>query len=162
MVSEPAVSYHSTGVRGDLTVAQPSHSGGFNSGDYKWNLRLNNRVPLDIVANLGAGEARLKLGDLTLRSVEVHQGVGELNLDLRGNPTRDIDVQIHGGVGEANVYLPSSAAISATAKGGIGEISVQGLEKHGDRWVNTKREHAAATIHLDVKGGVGQIHLVAE
>ncbi|HXP86094.1 MAG TPA: toast rack family protein [Bryobacteraceae bacterium] len=164
LVSEPLVTYHSTGVRGDLTIEQPSDSGGFkqNHGDYKWDLRLNDRVPMDVVANLGAGEARMKLGDLTLRSVEVHMGVGELNLDLRGNPTRDCDVQIHGGVGEANVYLPASAAITANAKGGIGDISVQGLEKRNGRWINPLHEHAAATIHLDVTGGVGSIHLVAE
>src|SRR5271166_6020959 len=78
--SEPHVSYHSTGVRGDLSIEQPSNSGGPNHGDYKWNLRLNDRVPLDVAANLGAGAARMKLGDLVLRSVEVHMGVGELNL----------------------------------------------------------------------------------
>jgi hypothetical protein len=164
LASEPLVNYHSTGVRGDLTIEQPSNSGGFrhNQGDYKWDLRLNDHVPLDVVANLGAGEAHMKLGDLVLRSVEVHMGVGELNLDLRGNPTRDFDVQIHGGVGEANVYLPSSAAITANAKGGIGDISVQGLEKRNGRWVNPKHERAAANIRLDVTGGVGAIHLVAE
>lgn len=159
---EPRVSYHSTGVRGDISVEQPSHSGGPNQGDYKWDLRLNDRVPLDVVANLGAGEARMKLGDMVLRSVEVHMGVGELNLDLRGNPTRDFDVQIHGGVGQANVYLPSSAAISANAKGGIGEISVEGLEKRNGRWINPKHLLAAATIHLEVMGGVGSIRLLAE
>ena len=162
LVSEPLVTYHSTGVRGDLSIEEPVNSRGPNQGDYKWDLRLNDRVPLDVVAHLGVGEARMKLGDLTLRSVEVHMGVGELNLDLRGNPTRDYDVQIHGGVGQASVYLPSSAAITATAKGGIGDISVQGLEKRNGRWINPRHEHAAATVHLDVSGGVGEIHLVAE
>jgi hypothetical protein len=162
LVSEPLVTYHSTGVRGDLTIEQPSSSRGFNQGDYRWDLRLNDRVPLDFVANFGAGKAHMKLGDLILRSVEVHMGVGELSLDLRGNPTRDFDVQIHGGVGEATVYLPASAAISANAKGGIGDISAQGLEKRNGHWINPRHEHAAASIHLDVQGGVGAIHLIAE
>jgi hypothetical protein len=157
---EPVVRYHSTGVRGDLTVEQPPFSGP-QHGDYKWDLRLNNRVLLDVITNLGAGEARLNLGDLTLRSVEVHMGVGELTLDLRGSPQRDFDVSIHGGVGQATVYLPASASISAVAQGGIGNISVQGLEKRNGRWINPAHEHAAATIHLDIKGGVGEIRLVA-
>ena len=161
LASEPLVRYNSTGLRGDLSVEEPSSTGP-NQGDYKWNLRLNDRVPMDVVAHLGAGEARLKLGDLTLRSVDVNMGVGELNLDLRGNPTRDFDVQIHGGVGEATVYLPSNAGISASAKGGIGDISVQGLEKRNGRWINPKAERPAATIHVDVQGGVGSIHLIAE
>jgi hypothetical protein len=143
-------------------VEQPSESRGLNQGDYKWDLRLNERVPLDLVANLGAGEAHMKLGGLTLRSVEVHMGVGELNLDLRGNPTRDVDVQIHGGVGEATVYLPASVAIIASAKGGIGHIAVEGLEKRDGRWINPRHERAASTFRVDVAGGVGAIHLIAE
>jgi hypothetical protein len=161
LATEPMVSYHSTGLRGDLTVEEPSNRG-FNHGDYKWDLRLNDRVPMDFIAHLGAGEARMTLGDLKLRSVEVHMGVGELNLDLRGNPTRDYDVEIHGGVGEARVYLPSSAAISAEARGGIGDIHVQGLEKRNGRWINPRHEHAAATIRLEAHGGVGSIRLIAE
>ena len=159
--AEPAVSYHSSGVRGDLTVEEPT-GGKLNSGDYKWNLRLNDKVPMDFVAHLGAGEAHLKIGGLVLRSVEVHMGVGQLDLDLRGYPTRDYDVQIHGGVGEANVYLPANAAISANAKGGIGEITTGGLEKRGGRWVNPKHEHAPATIRMEIAGGVGSIHLITE
>jgi hypothetical protein len=158
-VAEPLVHYHSTGVRGDLTVEQPPFSGP-RHGDYRWDLRLNNRVPLDVVTHLGAGQARLNLGDLMLRSVDVHMGVGELTLDLRGSPRRDFDVSIHGGVGQATVYLPASAAISATAQGGIGNILVEGLEKRNGRWINPAHEHAAATIHLDIKGGVGEIRLV--
>jgi hypothetical protein len=171
----PVVRYRSSGVRGDLTVQQPNLEQptftGPRNGDYKWDLRLNDSIPLDVVANLGVGEARLDLGDLTLRSVEVHMGVGELTLDLRGSPRRDFDVSIHGGVGQATVYLPADAAISAVAQGGIGNISVQGLEKHNGRWVNPTwvnstrtnpaHPHAAAAIHLDIHGGVGEIRLIA-
>jgi hypothetical protein len=62
----PAVRYRSTGVRGDLAVEQPgldqpSFTGPRN-GDYRWDLRLNEGVPLDVVANLGVGEIRLIAG----------------------------------------------------------------------------------------------------
>ena len=60
------------------------------------------------------------------------------------------------------LYLPKSAGISATASGGIGDIEVRGLEKRDGRWINPGKEHAAATIRVDVRGGVGQIRLVAE
>jgi hypothetical protein len=83
-------------------------------------------------------------------------------MDLRGNPKRSYDVRINGGVGEATIYLPRSVGIDATAKGGIGEIDVRGLEQRNGRWINPSQENSPVKIHLDVKGGVGQINIIAE
>ena len=135
---------------------------GWNGGDYKWDLRLNNAVPTDLIAHLGVGEVHMNAGSLNLRGVEVHMGVGELNLDLRGAPKRSYDVEIHGGVGEATVYLPKSVGITARATGGIGDVNVRGLEKHGGVWINPSHEHDSVMIHVDAKGGIGEIHIVAE
>jgi hypothetical protein len=71
-------------------------------------------------------------------------------------------VEIHGGIGQAIVDLPSSVGIVANASGGIGDIQVTGLEKHGGRWTNAAYEHSPVTIHLDVHGGIGNITLRAE
>jgi hypothetical protein len=117
---------------------------------------------MDLVVKMGAGEAHLNLGNLNLRSVVFDLGAGEVDADLRGRPKRSYDVQINGGVGQATIHLPKSVGISATAIGGIGEINVSGLEKRNDRWINPGHENDAVTIRLDVKGGVGQIDLVAE
>ncbi len=160
---KPVVRYTSTGFRGELTVEQPRgiHSGGPHV-DYKWNLRFNNDVPLDITTHLGAGTARMNLGGVSLRSLEVNLGVGELRLDLTGKPQRDYTVRINGGVGQATVYLPNTVGIVANAHGGIGDINVRGLEKRNGSWINAAHENAPVTIHIDVNGGVGQITLVAE
>jgi hypothetical protein len=157
---KPEVDYHSTGVRGDIQISNSASAA--PHGESKWNLRFNDSVLMDLVVKMGAGEAHLNLGSLNLRSVAFNLGAGEVDVDLRGNPKRSYDVQINGGVGQATVHVPSSVAISATAVGGIGEINVRGLEKRGGRWINPLHENAPVTIRLDVKGGVGQIDLVAE
>jgi hypothetical protein len=157
---KPEVDYHSTGVRGDIQISNSASTA--PHGESKWNLRFNDSVLMDLVVKMGAGEAHLNLGSLNLRSVAFNLGAGEVDVDLRGNPKRSYDVQINGGVGQATVHVPSSVAISATAVGGIGEINVRGLEKRGGRWINPLHENAPVTIRLDVKGGVGQIDLVAE
>ena len=157
---KPQVDYHSTGVRSDIEISEST--GTFTNGNVAWTLQLNDSVLMDFVAKIGAGEARLNLGSLNLRSVEVNLGAGEVEVDLRGNPKRSYDVQIHGGVGQATVYVPSSVGISATASGGIGEINVRGLDKRDGRWINPLHENAPVTIRLDVKGGVGQIDLIAQ
>src|SRR5262249_50689683 len=146
----------------DLRIIESRNFAGFNHGDHKWDLKLNDKVPTDLIAHLGVGEVHMNAGSLNLRSVEVHMGVGELQMDLRGAPKRSYDVQVHGGVGEATVYLPKNVGIMARAKGGIGDINVSGLERHQDYWINPGHEHDSVSIRVDAKGGIGEIHLIAE
>ncbi len=160
---KPEVRYTTTGSWGNLTIEQPG--GSKNSGGnvkYNWDLRFNNDVPLEMTTHFGVGEAELNLGSLTLRNLEIQMGVGSLKLDLRGNPKRDYDVRIRGGVGEATVYLPNNVGIEADAAGGIGGIDARGLEKRGGRYINSAYDNAKVRIHLDVRGGVGAIHLIAD
>jgi len=160
---KPVVNYRSTGVRSDLEIVQPSETGGFGDTRYTWNLQLSDSVLMDVIAKLGAGKAIMNLGDLNLRSVEMNMGAGEVDMDLRGRvPARSYDVRINGGVGQATVRLPRDVGIYATAAGGIGDIHVSGLEQRGNHWVNTSKVDSPVTIRVDVKGGIGEIRLVAD
>src|SRR5258708_19473340 len=147
---KPEVRYNNTGARGDLTIEQPASGGHFGEITYIWELRFNDQVPLDFTANLGAGEAHLNLGSLSLRSLEIEMGAGELDLDLRGQPKRSYDVRIRGGVGEATVHLPAGAGIEADVQGGIGDISAQGLRKQEGRYVTDAFPPAPLHIPLTI------------
>lgn len=159
---KPDVRYHSFAGRADLTIRQPEGFQRIGNSKYAWDLRLNDEIPMDLLVRFGAGEARLNLGSLNLRSLEVEMGVGEINLDLRGTPRRDYGVRIRGGVGEATVQLPSNAGIYAIAEGGIGEIQMRGLRQEGRHWVNDLYRTAKTQIRVDVRGGIGAINLIVE
>jgi hypothetical protein len=157
----PEISYSAGGFRGHLVVEEPSHAGAATHR-YAWDLQFNNKKPLDIDVKCGAGESRLDLGELALRRLNVEMGVGELKLDLRGTPKNDYSVSVRGGVGEATVYLPEGGVgIDADVKGGIGDIHAPGLEKRDGRYVNNSYGHAKTTVHLDIRGGIGAINLIA-
>lgn len=115
---------------------------------YQWDVRLNDAQPLDFSTHMGAGNAEMAPGSLTLRSIEVRMGVGNLEMDLRGVPKHDYNVEIHGGVGNAEIRLPKNVGIVAKASGGL-----------GGEWVNPGHEYAPVTIRLDISGGVGNIDL---
>ena len=159
---KPEVVYRTTGTAADLIVEQRGPTSSTGKTKNTWDLRFNDKVPIDFRARFGAGEGRLDLGDLNLRGVDIEMGAGTLVLDLRGNPTQDYSVRVRGGVGEAKVYVPKDVGISATASGGIGSISVTGLEKRGDRYVNDAEGRSGVRIRLDIVGGVGEIKLIAE
>lgn len=159
---KPRMETNSSSFRTDIKIEQPGNAATGGDAENKWELRLNNETPLDIVTHLGVGETHMDLGTVRLRSLRVNMGVGSLRLDLRGKLKNDCDVEIHGGVGEAVVMLPKTAGISATATGGIGEITAEGLERREGRWFNPARDPAAPSIHIEIAGGVGNIRLVAE
>ncbi len=159
---KPDIRYSSTGPFGSLIVEQHGPTSSSGNAKNRWDLRFNDGVPLDLKVHVGAGEERLNLGSLSLHTVELEMGAGSLHLDLRGNPSKDYSVRIRGGVGEAVVYLPSKVGIAANVSGGIGEISVDGLHKSGDHYVNDAYERAAVRIRLDIQGGVGSIRLIAD
>lgn len=145
-----------------ITIAQPASVGGLGHVRYLWDLRLNDKTLLDLKVGCGAGKTDLDLGDVALRMVTVNMGAGEVNLDLRGTPTRDYEVDISGGVGKATVHLPRDVGIRAEAHGGLGQITVTGLEKRGDHYENSLYDKAKVNVRLKVRGGIGEIQLIGD
>lgn len=159
---KPDLRYRSGAGTGDLVVEQHGPTSSHGDAKNHWDLRFSDNVALNFRVQLGAGEGRLNLGSLNLSGVDIQMGAGTLRLDLRGSPKKDYSVRVRGGVGEATVYLPKDVGISATASGGIGDISVTGLRKSGDRYVNDAEARGGVRIRLDIQGGVGSIKLIAE
>jgi hypothetical protein len=159
---EPQVAYSNDGAHAALSIKQPGTSVSFGKVENTWDLRLNDTVPVDFAAKMGAGDVTMTLGTMNLQRVDVQLGAGNLRLDLRGAPKQGYDVRVNGGVGEAHIQVPRGVGVTATASGALGGISVHGLEKRGDVWLNPEHEHDPVAIRLDVKGGVGQIDISAE
>jgi hypothetical protein len=160
---KPVVTDTTAGTERTVEVAQESTTGASGHSENHWTLAVNDEAPVDVTAHLGAGQARLKLGSLNLRGLNLTIGAGEVDVDLRGTPSASYHVSLHGGVGRATVHLPASVAISASASGGIGDINVTGLEQRDGRWVNPRAPAGApVTITLDAQGGVGEIQIIAE
>jgi hypothetical protein len=159
---EPKVGYDVSDKKGELVVKQGRTSrSAFLSGRARneWNIRLNDRLPTDLVVRLGAGESDLDLDSLTLTGVELQMGAGKATVDLSGDYARDFDATIEGGVGEATVLLPSEVGVKAKAEGGLGKINAEGLKKVGDSYVNDAYGESDTNLSVDVKGGVGEINL---
>jgi hypothetical protein len=159
---KPDVRYTTSGGKGNLVIRQPETHTFTGNSKYRWDLQLSNKVPMDVEAHLGAGQGRLDLGSLQLRGVVIHMGVGELDMDLRGEVKHSYNVAIHGGVGQATVRLPSEAAIYAEAHGGIGSINVKGLRSRGGHWESDAWDRAGNKIRVEVHGGIGEIRLIAD
>lgn len=161
---EPEIRYETGGIRGMLTVRSRRDLDlrGIASKGEDWNIRLNEDAELDLSIHLGAGKSDLRLGSLNLRYLTVNLGAGQVLLDLRGEPRRNVHVRVNGGVGEAVVRLPKDVGLRVEAHGGIGSIKVSGLTKRGSHYENALFERAKRTMDVSVNGGVGSIRISAE
>jgi hypothetical protein len=159
---QPYVDYNVSGQSGQLRITQ--HGGGVHMGnnDNDWDLKFANDVPLDLELKMGAGEGNLHMQGIDLTRLEVHMGAGELNLDLTGDRKKDLNAEIHGGVGEVTIRLPRDVGVQVEANGGIGSVEASGLRHNGDEYVNDAFGKSPVTIHMTVKGGIGQINLIEE
>ncbi|MGB7294443.1 MAG: toast rack family protein [Candidatus Aminicenantales bacterium] len=156
----PEVDYYVSGGRGVLTVRH-RRSGGplFGSSKYLWDVRLNGGIPVKLEVDLGAGESRLDLSDLDLRSLTIDMGVGEMKLDLRGRYGQNLDVSIDGGIGSGTIYFPDDAGVRVRVDGGIGSVNAAGFTKSGHVYTNDAYAKSPITIDVNVDAGIGSIDL---
>jgi hypothetical protein len=156
---KPAVAYTMEGTTGVLKVSQNAVSGSYEN---TWQLNLDQETPLELHVTLGAGDAQLTLGRLNLQSVDVRLGAGDLVLDLRGMPAGSYPVSVNAGAGDTTIQLPASAGASVRTIGLIGDTTVTGLEKRGDRWVNPRAGASPATVDVRIQHAIGDLKLSAE
>ena len=156
---KPAVAYTVDGTTGVLKVSQGSASGNYEN---KWHLSLDDSTPIELHVTLGAGDVRLELGRLKLQSLAVKLGAGDLTLDLRGMPAGSYPVSVNAGAGDTTIRLPATAGASVRTFGLIGDVSVTGLEKRDDRWINARASESPVTIDVRVQHAIGDLKLTAE
>ena len=179
---KPEVAYSSS----VLTVRQPDVEGraslwDFDDYRYEWDLRLNDDVPIEMTIDLGAGNAQLELGTLSLTGLDVKAGAGDVTvdlagassltklgidigagnvtLDLSGDWQADLDANIRGGAGKATLRLPRDVGVRVDVQGGLGKVNAGGLKKDGDAYVNDAYGESEVTLRIDVTAGLGAIDL---
>ena len=180
---KPIVEYDVDGDTGELVISQPEGKGkSFGRGvKYEWDLRFGDEVPLDLAVGLGAGECRMDLrglpvselelmfgagevdivtgGSRTLEDLDMETGAGDIRLDLTGDWDVDLDARIKAGVGRVIIELPEETGVRVETSKGIGKVSMTGLRRRGDYYVNDAYGRSDVEIHIEVETGIGAIEL---
>lgn len=158
---EPGVDYEVVGDSGELSVQQRGLDEGIPTRDVRneWDLRLNDRVPVDLTVQMGGGVGNLDLDNLALAGLNLDVGAGSTRVDLSGDWGRDLSAVVRGGAGQVTVLLPSRMGARVEAGTRLGRVNAEGLRKEGDAYVNDAYGDSDATLRVEVTGGVGQINL---
>ena len=134
---------------------------GRNSND--WNLHFGDSTPLDLSLNMGAGQSDMKLGSLQCDEPqrEHRRGANEPGPHRR---TKDMICRLKftaASVRRRYVFR-KHVGVRVRASGGIGSIDSDGLKRDGEAYINDAYGKTAATITMNVEGGIGEIRLEQE
>lgn len=157
---KPRIDYSVVGKRGVLEVKQ-GKSRGMTVGKKRnrWDISLNDRVPIELKIDFGVGQADFDMRGMSLQALDIDAGVGELTLDLTGERKQDLDVSLDGGVGSATIYLPEDIGVRVRVEGGLGSVNVWDMKKRGNVYVNDAYGKSDVAIDIDVDAGIGSIDL---
>jgi len=157
---KPKIQYNLDGSRGRLTIEQRRNSG-FSLGraENTWDVRLNDKIPIDLRARFGAGEAKLILGTLNIQDLDLKMGVGDLTLDMAGYGQKGFRGRFKGGIGHASLYLPQNIGVRVTVHGGLGSIDASGFNVDHRVYTNDAYGKSEATIDLEIDAGIGSLDL---
>lgn len=124
-----------------------------------WEVRLNEKVPIRLAVNLGAGENTLMLGTLNLETLSVDTGAGDAVIDLRGYQGGRFDAAIANGVGDLTLRIPRESNTRIRVDQGIGDITVLGFVETGDVYVTPGFNSSSAVYEITLDQGLGSITL---
>lgn len=102
---EPKVDYAVHNGRGELRVDQPSFPKSFNVTRNRWDVRLNDALPIDLEIDNGAGEAEIDASTLSLTSFEFDNGAGESDVKLNGDQLRLTHVEAEVAAGRLELEM---------------------------------------------------------
>jgi hypothetical protein len=130
-------------------------------GRCEWTVGLAADVPLDLRFDTGAARARLDLGDLHVRSLELHTGASETRIRLP-RAAGVTNVRAETGAAALIVEVPSGVAARIRSRMAIGssQIDETRFPRSAAGFESPDYATAANRVDLDLQGGVGSIRVV--
>lgn len=147
--------------QGDQVSMQLAYDSGasFNIGwgrGETWELRLSPAVAWELTANLAAGEGRLDLTGLDLRTLSLDLGAGQYVVTLPEKVGGKVTIK--GGAGSLVLKIPETMAARVRIQRGIVPVSMSDrYEKKGDAYVTHDWETSTSRVEVEINLGVGSI-----
>ncbi len=156
----PKMIYDVVADVGNLNISQPRAESlrGFTNVTYRWDLRLGSEVFFESIdLDVGVGTADLYFGGVDADTLDLHLGVGDMQVDLTGPRSRDLRAHIEGGVGRCVIIVPDDVGVRLEAQRGVTHLEVDGLRRGDGFYFNDAYGETDVEMRISVNLGVGQI-----
>jgi hypothetical protein len=125
-----------------------------------WDLRVADRVPIDLEVRTGASRVRLDLAGLQVRSLKIETGASDVDVVLPAHGR--CRVEIEAGAADVRVRVPEGVAASVRTSSALASVNVD--PTRFPRIDGTHRspdyETAAARADIEIDGGLASFSVV--
>lgn len=127
-------------------------------GASRWDLQLNDQIPLALTLETGVGRSNIDLSRLTVTDLRINSGVGETDLVLPAQG--QLRGRIESGVGQTTIRIPDGMAARIRVRTGVGGVTVRGdFNKEGAYYITPDYSSAKNRVDLEINGGVGGVRI---
>ncbi len=165
---KPEINYTMTSRNGVLNLNQAGpatlymKSGRSGSDGNRWDLKLNDHIPMELMIEMDTGSGDVRLGNLSLTKLDITMGTGNITADFTGNWKNDLRATVHGGLGNTTIRLPSNVGVKLNAVSALGSLTINGLSRQGDAYINKAYGKSHTTLFFEVSAGIGHIDVETE
>jgi hypothetical protein len=158
---KPRFTYVDQGEIWNLTVTQPQQ-GLDVEGDTRneWDLVFGNMVPMEINAQVGAGDVNIRGTGLNLVSLSVSTGAGGIELDLAGSWYDHLVVRAGTGAGNVKMIVPSDMGVQISVIQGAGTVIAPGFTEIEGNYKNAAFDTASLFMLIAVDIGSGDLQVL--
>ena len=118
-----------------------------------------NPIPMrDLQISLGAANFRAdRLANANTREIRVDAGVGNVELDLGGHWTQDIELRAEITAGLVTVHVPSDVGVRVAVDKVVASFDHQGLIERDGEWVSPNWDTAKHKLRVSAKTIFGKL-----
>lgn len=128
-----------------------------------WDVKLGDAVPLALTIVVDAGYLNVQARDLPLTDLQITVDSAEVELDLRGEWSRDLYVAIQAEQGDVTLRLPEGVGVRVLPTVRPAQLDAGDLTAKDDgSWVNAAYGVADVTLTVVIESARGKIRLRGE
>ncbi len=123
---------------------------------WNWDLGLNPEIPMNLVVNLGAGNANMNLKDLKVDSISMDMGVGNTTLILPS--TGQYTARINGAIGKLEIEIPQGLGVQIKADTGLANVNLPAnLQEQNGLYTSTDYSSSDNRVDLTLDMAIGNV-----
>ena len=131
------------------------------SGASDGKLRFDslNTTPMSVLqVSLGAASFRgERLANSNAREIRVDAGVGNVELDLGGQWTHDIELNVEVTLGIVTIHVPSDVGVRVSVRKTLASFDHEGLTERDGAWVSANWESAPHKLRISAETVFGKL-----
>ena len=153
---------HYSETNGIATYTLNSSTSQISPSHGLWDIKLTTQIPIDLNAEMGAGEMVLELEELKPENLVVKQGVGDIKLRLPlGTLTQGpLQVEVNQAIGQIQIRIPNGASVRIEVSKALSNLNIpQNFSRRGDYYYSPNYTEGDVGIELNISQAIGNIDI---